>query len=98
MEKLVREELERWDSEASLRSGSESRAPSAAADSRPGSRAPTARTMYSQGGKASAASRGRKTTQGSAASLRMQPVKFICKIEVSEKARLVSRNLCLNVH
>ena len=75
MEKLVREELERWDSDASLRSESESRAASAA--SRPGSRVPTARSMYSQGGKApSAMSRGRKTAQGSAASLRMQPVSY----------------------
>ena len=84
MEKLVREELERWDSDASLRSGNESRTQSAASAggaSRAGSRVPTARSMYSQGGK-SAASRGRKTVEGSAASLRMQPVRFFHNISI----------------
>ncbi len=68
MEKLVREELDNWSSNASLRSGGGDSRPGTAA-SRGGSRAPTAKSMYSQGGK-SATSRGRKTVQGSAASLR----------------------------
>ena len=69
MEQLVREELDNWSSNASLRSGGGGDSRPATAASRPGSRAPTAKSMYSQGGK-SATSRGRKTAQGSAASLR----------------------------
>ncbi|CAB4036578.1 Hypothetical predicted protein [Paramuricea clavata] len=72
MEKLVREELDNsWSSNASLRSGGGDSRPGTAA-SRGGSRAPTAKSLYSQGGNKSATSRGRKTAQGSAASLRME--------------------------
>lgn len=75
MEKLVREELDNsMSSNASLRrsGGCDSRPGTAA--SRGGSRAPTAKSLYSQGGNKSATSRGRKTAQGSAASLRMESV------------------------
>ena len=74
MEKLVREELDNFSSNASLRSGGDSRP--GTAQSRGGSRAPTAKSLYSQGGK-SAASRGRKTVQGSVGSLRMESVSYV---------------------
>ena len=73
MEKLVREELDNWSSSASLRSGGGDSRPGTAQSRGGGSRVPTAKSMYSQGAK-SAASRGRKTAQGSASSLRMESV------------------------
>ena len=73
MEKLVREELDNFSSNASLRSGGGGDSRPGTAQSRGGSRAPTAKSMYSQGGK-SATSRGRKTAQGSTGSLRMDSV------------------------
>lgn len=76
MEKLVREELDNFSSNASLRSGGGGDSRPGTAQSRGGSRAPTAKSMYSQGGK-SATSRGRKTAQGSVGSLRIDSVSWI---------------------
>lgn len=75
MERLFREELDHYGSNASLQSV-ETDSRSFASPSPVESRALTAKSMYSHGAK-SATSRGRKTVTGSNASLRMEMVRFL---------------------